>query len=76
MVTPPAPPIATPPAQVAALPGADDPLGGLMGSPDGAKPSTADIATAAMGRAGYDTSGLPGATPPPVPLIAIWSVAF
>ena len=60
MVTPPAPP----PAQVAALPGADDPLGGLMGSPDGAKPSLADITTAAMAKAGYDTSPLTGAMPP------------
>ena len=60
VVTPPAPP----PAQVAALPGADDPLGGLMGSPDGAKPSLSDITTAAMAKAGYDTSPLTGAMPP------------
>lgn len=61
MVTPPP---ATPPAQVATLPSADDPLGGLMGSPDGAKPSTSDITTAAMAKAGYDTSALTGAMPP------------
>ena len=64
VVLPPAPPVATPPAQVAALPGADDPLGGLMGAPDGAKPSLADITTAAMAKAGYDTSPLTGAMPP------------
>ena len=60
VVMPPAPA----PAQVAALPSADDPLGGLMGAPDGAKPSLSDITTAAMAKAGYDTSPLTGAMPP------------
>ena len=42
------------------------PVAVLGATPDGSPPSIADTATAAMAKAGYDTSGLPGAVPPGV----------